>query len=128
MRRVFNTETQSHRDTEPRQSLRAFASLCLCVNTLCVAALVSSCATHEQFGEWRVEPVSEVARPLGTPVQLSGIAWTGGDSYLAVDDTDACLHPLTLAIDSSDGSLATNGVAFGAPLPLPGASDPEACV
>ncbi len=130
MRRSFNTEMQTLRDTEPRQCLRAFASLCLCVKTLCVATVVSSCATHAPFGEWRVEPVSEVARPSDVAIQLSGIAWRGGDSYLAVDDTDVCLHPLTLAIRHADGSLPPDGVTLDSspPLPLADASDPEACV
>ena len=130
MHRGFDTETQRHRDTEPRQSLRASAFLCLCVHTLWIAAVISSCATHAPSGDahWHVEPVSEVARPTDTPAQLSGIAWLGGNSYLVVDDTDACLLPLTLEINPTDGSLSTNGVVFGAPLPLHGASDPEACV
>ena len=59
---------------------------------------------------------------------MSGIVWLGGDSYLAVDDTDTCLHPITLAVAPADGSLVPDGVVFGAPLPLAGASDPEACV
>ena len=90
---------------------------------------VSSCAAPASSGDahWLVEPVSEVARTAGAPVQLSGIAWVGGDSYIAVDDTDACLHPLTLAINPADGSLATNGVTFGEPRPLADSSDPEAC-
>lgn len=78
-------------------------------------------------GVWHAEFASEVPRPNGPGIELSGITWLGGDSYLAVDDESGRLYPLTLVIDPADGTLSTNGIVLGAGIPLPGVSDPEGC-
>ena len=95
--------------------LCASLSLCLCVGT------------GRADSAWRAEFASEVPRPEGPGIQLSGITWLGGDSYFVVDDDSGCLHPLTLAINRADGTLSTNGIVLGAGIPLTDVSDPEGC-
>ncbi len=55
---------------------------------------------------------------------LSGIVWTGGDSFYAVSDRRNVLVPLTLKIDPATGRIARGEI--GEPLPVPAdASDFE---
>jgi hypothetical protein len=39
------------------------------------------------------------------PEGLSGVAWLGGDRYLAVGDEHASLHPLTVRVDPATGRI-----------------------
>ena len=48
---------------------------------------------------------------------LSGIAWTGGDSFFAVSDKKKVLVPLTLKIDPASGRIASGEI--GEPVPVP---------
>lgn len=59
----------------------------------------------------------------GGPWELSGLARTGGDQYLAVGDTGALLVPLAVGVDTATG--AVTGVTAGAPVTLAGGVDLE---
>lgn len=48
---------------------------------------------------------------------LSGIVWTGGDSFVAVSDKKKALVPLTLKIDAATGRIASGEI--GEPVPVP---------
>ena len=48
---------------------------------------------------------------------LSGIVWTGGDSFFAVSDRRNVLVPLTLKIDPATGRIARGEI--GEPVPVP---------
>jgi Esterase-like activity of phytase len=48
--------------------------------------------------------------------ELSGIAWMGGDRYVAIGDQHACLQFLTIRLDPATG--AVKGVRFGRPVLL----------
>ena len=48
---------------------------------------------------------------------LSGIVWTGGDSFVAVSDKKKALVPLTLKIDAATGCIASGEI--GEPVPVP---------
>ena len=48
---------------------------------------------------------------------LSGIVWTGGDSFVAVSDKKKALIPLTLKIDAATGRIASGEI--GEPVPVP---------
>ena len=48
---------------------------------------------------------------------LSGIVWTGGDSFYAVSDKKNALVPLTLKIDPATGRIASGEI--GEPVPVP---------
>jgi hypothetical protein len=50
------------------------------------------------------------------PEGLSGIASLGGNRYLAVGDEHACLHTLTIQVDSISGKI--RAARFGDPIPL----------
>ncbi len=71
---------------------------------------------------------SEAPRPdAARAVQLSGIAWAGGDAYYAVDDKDGGLYALRLEIDSETGRLAEDGIHVGESVRVAGAVDMEGC-
>lgn len=53
----------------------------------------------------------------GSITDLSGLAWTGGDQFVAVSDKRPALLPVTLRIDRASGAI-TSG-EFGAPIPVP---------
>ena len=48
---------------------------------------------------------------------LSGLVWTGGDSFYAVSDHPNLLVPLTLKIDPATGRIASGEI--GEPIPVP---------
>ncbi|HEY7728049.1 MAG TPA: esterase-like activity of phytase family protein [Candidatus Eisenbacteria bacterium] len=50
------------------------------------------------------------------PEELSGIAWMGGDRYVAVGDQHACLHFLRIRLDPEKGCVT--GVRFEKPVLL----------
>ncbi|MCR5751816.1 MAG: esterase-like activity of phytase family protein [Kiritimatiellae bacterium] len=47
--------------------------------------------------------------------------------FYAIDDTDKKLYPFTLAIDRSNGSLATSGITIGTGVAMTSGSDMEGC-
>jgi hypothetical protein len=56
-------------------------------------------------------------------LELSGIAWAGGNQYYAVEDQTGTLYPLTISVNSPGGSSCT----VGTPVTLANASDLEGC-
>jgi len=73
-----------------------------------------------------VSTVSQVSRPSGAE-QISGITYAGGNLFYAVDDNDNKLYPLTLAINRSNGSLASSGITIGTGVTMSGGNDMEGC-
>jgi hypothetical protein len=66
--------------------------------------------------------IERVAGPAGFTIEgaitdLSGLVWTGGDSFIAVSDKRAALLPVTLRIDRATGAIASG--EFGVPIPVP---------
>ena len=77
-----------------------------------------------------VTTVSQVTRPSSATYgaeQISGITYAGGDLYYAVDDNDVKLYPLTLAINRSNGSLASSGITVGTGVTMASSHDMEGC-
>ena len=54
--------------------------------------------------------------PALLPEGLSGLAWEGGDRYFAVGDEHACLHRLTIQVNSKTGEIVK--ARFGNPVRL----------
>ena len=65
----------------------------------------------------RVEGQDSFALESAEVTDLSGIAWTGGDSFYAVSDHLNALVPLTLKIDAATGRIASGEI--GEPVPVP---------
>ena len=72
----------------------------------------------------KVEGQESFALASSAVTDLSGIVWTGGDSFYAVSDHKNVLVPLTLKIDLATGRIASGEI--GEPIPVPSdASDFE---
>jgi hypothetical protein len=79
-----------------------------------------------------VTTISQVTRPSSSTYgaeQISGITYAGGNLFYAVDDNDNKLYPLTLAINRSNGTLAsgTSGITIGTGVLMSGGNDVEGC-
>ncbi len=71
-------------------------------------------------GQPVIEPVdgqASFALESDAVAGLSGVVWTGGDSFFAVSDHRNVLVPLTLKIDPATGRIA--GGEIGVPIPVP---------
>ena len=94
----------------------------LLVNRLtpfCAAILLlAGCVTQPTL-----TPVGEFPLPSAAPEGLSGIAWTGNDTYVLAEDSGGRLHTATIGLDAATG--AVTGGAFTAVQSVPGLVDAE---
>jgi len=100
---------------------RFLAAILLALCTVDAARPASTAV--EAAGEVRLLPVGryEFEAPnfpvrAWRPEGLSGIVSLGGDRYLAVGDEHACLHTITIQVDSISGKI--RAARFGDPIPL----------
>jgi len=84
-----------------------------------LALLPLLCALPLLAAEPTIERVAAQAdfTMQGSITDLSGLVWTGGDSFFAVSDKRSAVLPVTLQIDLATGAI-THG-EFGPPIPVP---------
>ena len=87
-------------------AVMAGAAACSCSPRPESAALASGAdsLTVTPVGRFEFES-PEVTDPRLLPEELSGIAWTGGDDYLAIGDAHACVHRLAVRVDPKSGRI-----------------------
>ena len=105
------------RAASPTVALRAARGYCGAVISRFCAVFFLACAARAQPVIERVEGQDSFALESDAVSDLSGIAWTGGDSFFAVSDKEKILVPLTLKIDAATGRIA--GGEVGEPVPVP---------
>lgn len=91
-----------------------------------LVTLVLALASPVGAATWAIRDPGQgpVALPAGTTgaTNLSGLAWVGGDQWLAIADKGGAMYPLTISI-GSDGRISA--AALGAGTVLAGATDAE---
>ena len=91
-----------------------------------LAATTLACAFASPIAaaDWMITDPGQGSFPIAGSgaTELSGLAWTGGDTYVAVSDSGGRLFPITAVVDPATGRLTSASV--GAPTTL-GGSDLE---
>jgi hypothetical protein len=102
----------------------SIAGLCAGAGAPAAAGAHAAPAAHAAAG-LRLTPVGRfdfdapaATDPALVAEELSGIAWMGGDRFVAVGDEHACLHFLRIRIDPGTGRVLA--ARFGKPLRLRG--------
>ena len=83
---------------------------------ICTLSLLASIACGQPVIE-SVDGQESFALESSAVTDLSGLVWTGGDSFCAVADHPNVLVPLTLKIDPATGRIASGEI--GEPIPVP---------
>ena len=76
-----------------------------------------STASAQQIVVEKVDGQEIFALKSNAVSDLSGLVWTGGDSFFAVSDKIAALVPLSLKIDPATGRILSGEI--GTPIPVP---------
>ena len=80
--------------------------------------LLAGCVTQPTL-----TPIGEFPLPHDAPEGLSGIAWTGNDTYVLAEDSGGRIHTATIGLDAATG--AVTGCVFTAVQSVPGLVDAE---
>ena len=80
--------------------------------------LLAGCVTQPTL-----TPVGEFPLPPSAPEGLSGIAWTGNDTYVLAEDSGGRIHTATIGLDAPSGTVT--GCVFTAVQSVPGLVDAE---
>ena len=91
-----------------------FAKIC---TALSAAFFLVHAAAAQRVVVERVEGQDGFALETAEVADLSGLVWTGGDSFVAVSDHANTLVPLTLTIDPATGRIVRGEI--GVPIPVP---------
>lgn len=75
-------------------------------------------ATAARAAEWMVTDPGQGAVPLAgsSAAELSGLTWLGDNAFLAVSDNGGPMFPLTIELDTADGTVISAYIAPGTPL------------
>ncbi len=75
-------------------------------------------ATDVRAAEWMVVDPGQGAVPLAgsSATELSGLTWLGDNAFLAVSDNGGPMFPLTIEVDTADGTVISAYIATGIPL------------
>src|SRR5262245_57478642 len=106
--------------TRPRRSMRA--PLLRLFAALIVLAAAPAAAQRWAIDDPGQGPVLVASGPAGAR-ELSGLAWAGGDRYLAASDDDGRLFWLLIAVDPATGRITSATAAPG--MALAGSEDVE---
>ena len=91
-----------------------FARVCVALST---AFFLTRAAVAQRVAVEKVDGQEAFAIESAEVSDLSGLVWTGGDSFVAVSDHANTLVPLTLTIDPATGRIVRG--AIGVPIPVP---------
>lgn len=92
----------------------------MAVLLLLLCVLVSPGVALADVSSWTVQRVPQAPVPLepgsSGAGELSGVAWIGNDSFLAVSDRTPVLFPLTIRVDPASGRILSASIGRGLPL------------
>ncbi len=91
-----------------------FAKICIAISA---GFFLVHAAVAQRVVVERVEGQDGFALENDEVTDLSGLVWTGGDSFVAVSDHANALVPLTLQIDPATGRIVRGEI--GVPMPVP---------
>ena len=91
-----------------------FAKIC---TAICATFFLVHSAVAQRAVVARVEGQDGFALESDEVTDLSGLVWTGGDSFVAVSDHANALVPLKLQIDPATGRIVRGEI--GVPIPVP---------
>lgn len=91
-----------------------FAKIC---TALSAAVFLGHAAVAQRLVLERVEGQDGFALESAEVTDLSGLVWTGGDSFYAVSDHPNALVPLTLLIDPATGRIVRGEIGAAVPVP-----------